>query len=127
VTSLTLSLLPTRFAVARLPSEAPLPAWAIAGQAWSVTRTADELSIVAAEEDVPEGVVAERGWRALRVAGTLDFGLTGILASLTAPLAAARVSIFAISTYDTDLVLVREIQLEAARNALVAAGHSLSG
>ena len=76
--------------------------------------------------DAPAGATVERGWRALGVLGPLDFGLTGILASIAAPLAAAGVSIFAISTYDTDYVLVRETALATAVDALRAAGHELS-
>ena len=92
----------------------------------SVTRTAAELSIVAPSAAVPPEVRAERDWRALRVAGPLDFALTGILASLAAPLADAGVSIFALSTYDTDYVLVRHPQLDVALAALRAAGHTVT-
>lgn len=77
------------------------------------------------EAKVPEGVVAERGWVALRVAGILDFSLVGILASLTAPLAEAGISVFALSTYNTDYLLVRQNFLEQAIAALSAAGHTV--
>ena len=73
----------------------------------SITRTAGELSIVAAEEAVPDSVKAERGWVAMRIAGTLDFSLIGILSRLTAALAEANVPVFVISTHDTDILLVR--------------------
>lgn len=75
---------------------------------------------------VPSGVRVEAGWRALAVQGPLDFDLTGIIAALAAPLAAARISIFAVSTYDTDYVLVRDRDLERAVLALRGAGHSVS-
>ena len=90
-----------------------------------MTRTADEFSIVCAERCVPEGVVASRGWRALRFAGPLPLDQTGILASVTTPLAAARVSVFALATYDTDYVLVPAAQRAAAIDALERAGHSV--
>jgi hypothetical protein len=111
----------------RLPADAPLPVWAArpSGLA-SATRTTDELSLVVGEALVPEGSLAERGWVAFRVTGTLDFGLTGILAELTRPLAAARVSIFALSTYDTDYLLVKDAAMSTARTALEAAGHTFT-
>ena len=102
----------------------PLPEWATTAFS-SVTRTASELSIVCPEERVPPELPAERGRRAFVVRGPLDFSLTGVLASIASPLAAAGVSIFALSTYDTDYVLVREGQLEAAVALLAAAGHDV--
>src|SRR5262249_12669617 len=98
-TALPLSLLPGRYAVWRLAPDTDFPAWA-AGAFACVTRTEEELSVVCREEAVPEGVRRESGWRCLRVAGTLDFGAVGVLAALTAPLAAAGVSVFAVSTFD---------------------------
>lgn len=120
-----LRLLSGPLAVCRLPADAPVPTWASAGVLVSITRTADELSIVCAEDGVPDGVRTERGWRALRVAGPLDFALTGVLAALTVPLAEAGVSIFALSTYDTDYLLVHENDLPQAILALERAGHTV--
>jgi hypothetical protein len=91
----------------------------------SITRTAQELSIVCSESTVPKEVRSEAGFRALRVAGPLDFQLVGILLSLAQPLAEAGVSIFTLSTFDTDYVFVREEHLERARAALAAAGHDV--
>jgi hypothetical protein len=96
------------------------------GEFWCVARTSEELSIVVEERSVPEGVRCERGWRGLKVAGPLDFGLTGILAAIAAPLAQAEISIFAVSTFDTDYVLVRQPRLEQAVAVLGAAGHTFS-
>lgn len=76
-------------------------------------------------EAVPEGVSHETGWRCLKVSGPLDFGLTGILASLAAPLAAAKIPIFAISTFDTDYVMVKAEHLARALEVLRAAGHRI--
>jgi hypothetical protein len=121
--SLTLRALDGRLAVVRLDAGAALPAWVPAGGFLSIARTDRELSIVCEDSAVPRGATAERGWRALEVAGPLDFGLTGVLASLARPLADAGVSIFAVSTYDTDYVLVKEAALDRARAALEAAGH----
>ncbi len=122
-----LLLLPDRFTICRLEPDAAVPDWADSSSVGlrSITRTADELSIVCDEKDVPEGVKCESGWRAMRVAGTLDFSLSGVLASLATPLADAGVSIFAISTFDTDYLLVRDDDVGRAAGALQAAGHEV--
>jgi uncharacterized protein len=120
-----LILLDEELAVVRLERADPTPAWAARGCLSSVTRTADELSIVCAAAAVPPDVPAKRGWRCFQVAGPLDFSLTGILASIVSPLAAARISIFAIATYDTDYVLVRGPDLASAAECLRAAGHEV--
>jgi hypothetical protein len=75
---------------------------------------------------VPEGVVAERGWRCLRVAGTMPFSVVGVLTSLTVPLAEGGISVFAISTFDTNYLLVKEDDFENAITVLQQAGHSLT-
>ena len=121
---MTLELLPTPLAVCRLSADAELPTW-ISGEFQSITRTPDELSVVCSAKEVPEEVQAERGWRGLRVAGTLEFHLTGILASLASPLAEAGISIFALSTFDTDYLLVKEDVLEPALQTLEAEGHEI--
>lgn len=121
--NLTLSLHKGRFAVCRLAPGDEVPAWASGGGFTSVTRTRAELSVVCAEGAVPEGIRCEGGWRVFQIEGPLDFGLTGILASVAGPLAEAGVSIFAVSTFDTDYVLVREESVERAIAALGAAGH----
>jgi hypothetical protein len=118
-----LSLHPERFAICRFAPDDPLPAWLFhaAATTWSVTRTPRELSVVAPEDDLPPSVTAaERGWRALELAGPIPFDETGVLAALAGALAAAGVPVFAISTHDTDLVLVREAHLERALAALAA-------
>ncbi len=90
-----------------------------------MTRTDQELSIVCAEESVPAGTRAERGFRALRIDGPLDFSLVGILARITAALAQSGVSVFVVATFETDHILVREGQLEQSRDALSRAGIRL--
>ncbi len=121
----TLHVLPDRLAVCRLPADSAIPGWAIDSPFFSVTRTPDELSVVCREGSVPMETKSEGGWRALQVAGPLDFALTGVLASIAAPLASAGVSIFAIATFDTDYVLVKEDHLAKATAALAAAGHTV--
>jgi hypothetical protein len=125
---LTLTLLAGELAVVRLPPDAAVPEWAWTGSFASVTRTREELSVVCAAGAVaPDaGLSVEGPWRALAVAGPLDFSLTGIAAALTAPLAEAGVSVFVISTYDTDHLLVKASTLEAAAAALQAAGFAIA-
>lgn len=113
------------FAVCRLPANAPPPLWATVGEFYSVTRTADELSVVCHDGAVPAGVACERGWRCLRVAGAMPFAVVGILAFLTTPLAEAGISLFAISTFDTDYLLVKAERLLEAVAVLRAAGHQV--
>ena len=127
--TLKLLLLADRFAVCRLEPETPVPDWVGSSPAGfcSITRSEEELSIVCAENDVPEGVKCVRGWRAMRVAGTLDLSLIGVLASLAVPLADANVSTFVISTFDTDYLLVQHGDVRRAISTLRAAGHEVEG
>jgi putative acetyltransferase len=113
------------FAVCKLPGGSAIPAWVTAGNLFSITRTPDELSIVCDETAVPAGVVCERGWRCLRVAGAMPFTLVGVLASLTAPLTTASVGVFVVSTFDTDYLLVKAGDFEKAVTALRAVGHTV--
>jgi hypothetical protein len=124
---LTLQLIPGDFAVCRLPATEPVPAWAGSAVFSSVTRTADELSIMCPAAQVPAGIKHESGWRLLRLQGPFAFTETGILSAVLAPLAAARIGILATATFDTDYVFVKTGRLEEARQALVAAGHSVRG
>jgi len=125
VINLTLQVLADRLAICRLSPGEPVPQRPEGARFWSVTCTDEETSVVLPEQVVPAHWKAERGWRCLKVLGPLDFDLIGILASLAVPLAEAGVSIFAISTYDTDYVLVRESSLEEAKRALLGCGHSV--
>lgn len=122
---LSLTLLPDAVAICRLDPKAPIPEWALEADWWSITRTGDELSVVCAEARVPAGVASSRGWRALKFDGPLPLDQTGILASVTTPLAAARVSVFALATFSTDFVLIPSAQQPAAIDALERAGHSV--
>ncbi|MCZ6529589.1 MAG: ACT domain-containing protein [Chloroflexi bacterium] len=116
---ITLEWLPGRFAVCRLDAQAATPGWALAdGGFVSITRSERELSIVAAEALVPAEVKAERGWAAMRVVGQLDFSMVGVLAKLTGAVAEAGISCFAISTYDTDYIFVKQQDAVDAAKAL---------
>ncbi len=117
-----LILLPERLAVCRLAPEAPYPEWARYSQMLGLIQTRDELTVICAERFVPPEIKAERGWRAIMVEGPLDFALVGVLASITGCLGGAGVSVFAISTFDTDYVLVKESALDKAVQALGQSG-----
>jgi hypothetical protein len=119
-----LTLLPERFAVCRLPPTAPLPPWATSASFLSIARTADELSIVCDDANVPPDVQAERGWRCVQVEGPIPFDVVGLAARLTAPLAASGISVFFVSTFDTDYLLVKEGRLEEALAGWRAAGFA---
>lgn len=118
-----LQFIPGLYAICRLESKSGIPSWAAQGDFFSITRTKDELSIVCEEKNVPEGVLFAGGYAALKVQGPLDFSLTGILSSISAVLANANISIFALSTYDTDYILLRESDRTAASLALKNAGY----
>lgn len=117
-----------RFDPARLHGAdlADLLAAASRGRFFSLSGTAEEISLVCEAEFAPESPAVESGWRLFKVDGPLDFGLTGILSSIAAPLAAAGISIFAVSTYDTDYILVKDAHSDAAAERLSAAGFEIS-
>jgi hypothetical protein len=120
------SLISDALAIVRLPPDASVPAWALEPPTFSsITRTGDELSVVCAEARVPPGAMAEPGWRAFKLQGPLPFTEVGVLVAFASPLACQGISIFAVSTFDTDYVLVKASQIDRAIEALVAAGHTL--
>lgn len=120
-------MLPDTLAVCRLPSESPLPTWASGDSPFiTVSRTREELSITTLDALVPPDVTCERGYRAVRVHGPLPLNLIGILAAIADPLADAGLSIFAISTFETDYVLVKARDFEKAMATLERAGHRIS-
>lgn len=112
-------------AVSRFPSQSPYPEWAQGESIVALVRTPEEITIVCAEKFVPPGVKAEPGWRAFQVEGPLAFNQVGVLASLASPLAEAGVGIFVISTFSTDYLFVKAIQLEQAITSLQKAGHTI--
>ena len=122
---LSLSVLSKSFVICRLAAEAPIPAWATRGDFFSITRTSEELSLVTEMELVPADLRAETGWRAMKAHGPFDLSEVGVLASLVTPLAESEVSVFTISTFDTDYLFTRSGQLQAALEALRKAGHTV--
>jgi hypothetical protein len=121
--SFELSLLPETFTICRLAPDDVVPEWATQGQFFSITRSSDELSVIAETAFLPEKLRTAVSWRVMKVRGPFEFSEVGVLASLVQPLAAAGVSVFTISTFDTDYLLVQCIQLPDAVTALRNAAH----
>jgi hypothetical protein len=120
-----LTLLPELFAISRLAADAPIPNWATQGSFFSVTRTADELSVVCELSLVPVGVQSQAGWCVFKVHGPFVLSEIGVLSALASPLSKAKISLFAVSTFDTDYLLVAAATLSAATTALEQAGHTI--
>ena len=123
---LTLTVLDQRLAVCRLDAHVAIPAWATRQPFFSITRTADELSIVCPEQHAPADVQQDIGWRALKGEGPFDFIVTGVMAAIAQPLAAAGIPLLAIATYDTDYVLVKESHLQETIAALLEKGRTVT-
>lgn len=115
---LTMKLLEEKYGVCRLDKTAAIPKWIENGGFFSITRTEDELSIVCSQDSIPKDVKCEGDWKVLKIEGPLDFSLIGILSSISAVLAEKEISIFAISTYDTDYILVKSKDIDKAIEAL---------
>ena len=113
------------YAIVRLAPEAPLPAWAAEGELTSISRTSEELSIVCPADNVPAEINSAYHWMCLKIQGPFPFSQTGVLLSFIEPLSSKGIPIFAISTYDTDYVLIQEEWAGAALNALKHGGHEL--
>jgi hypothetical protein len=120
-----LSVLPQRVAICRLAPEEEIPSWVQNEGLTAMVRTADEFSVVCDERNVPGHIKMEKGWRILKVQGPLEFSQIGVLAAIVMPLAQTGVSIFVLSTFDTDYILVKEQTLLLAIAALQNAGHTI--
>lgn len=116
---LTMKLLDEAYGVCRLDKAELIPEWVKDSAFFSITKTAEELSVVCTENEIPKGITFEKDWRILKVEGPLDFALIGVLASISTILAHKEISIFAISTYDTDYIFVKNKDLDKAIAALI--------
>jgi uncharacterized protein len=123
--TLSLTLLPHKYAICQFHPDKHIPYWALLGNFVSLTRTHEELSIVCQQDNVPNDINAERGWRCAQVQGAFDFTVSGVQASLAIPLAEADISVLAIATYATAYLLVKEENVERALRVLEQAGHSI--
>lgn len=124
-----LKILDSTFSVVKLPPAEKIPLWALNCDVFSITRTDEELSVVCPSECLPineQIKEVESDWKCIKVEGILDFSLTGILSSLANTLAESKISIFAISTFNTDYLLVKSHSIEKARVVLENEGHSFS-
>lgn len=115
---LTMKLLKERFGVCRLNKKSEIPEWVQNVDFYSITKTMEELSIVCLQDNIPDNVKCEKDWRILKVEGPLEFSLIGILSSISTILACKKISIFAISTYDTDYILIKDKDIDNAINVL---------
>lgn len=122
---LTMKLLNGKYGVCRLDKTQLIPTWAQNSDFFSITRTSDELSIVCSQDDIPDDIKYEKDWKILKIQGPLDFSLIGILSSISTILAQKGISIFAISTYDTDYILVKNKDIDNAIAALIAERYEI--
>ena len=122
---LSLKILSGRMAVCRFDPAAAIPDWIAESGFYSITRTEEELTIVCPETHIAPGISSEAGWRCFRVQGLLDFSEIGIIFSLTRPLAENGISVFVISTFNTDYLMVKDKDLAKAIDALTAEGHEI--
>jgi hypothetical protein len=123
--NLKLVSLDGNYAICRLVAGMVSPEWSFGGPFYSITRTPDEISIICLHEQVPENIQCQPGWRLLKIEGPFEFDEIGVLASLTAPLADAQISLLTISTFDTDYILIQEDNFPQAVHILAAAGHKI--
>jgi uncharacterized protein len=123
--SLKFSIVPGSFAVCRLGAGSPVPAWGLQGTFFSVAGTTDEVSVVCLATQVPKEIRHEADWACLKLLGPFPFAETGVLSSFIQPLSDRAIPIFAISTFDTDYVLVKESWVEEAIRVLQEAGYQL--
>lgn len=123
---MNLVILDSLFSVVKLAPTEGIPYWAGKGEFFSITRTNEELSIVCPTSDVSEVILkdVEHDWKCIKVEGVLDFALTGILSSLANPLAENNISIFAMSTFNTDYLLIKVDSIEKAKLVLENVGHT---
>jgi uncharacterized protein len=117
--------LPDSYAIMRLAPDTAVPEWAMKGDFTSITRTADELSVVCPAVNIPRDIDPGLRWVCFKLEGPFPFSQTGVLLSFIEPLSTSGIPIFGISTYDTDYVLVQESSQRAALDALREAGHDL--
>lgn len=118
-----LEILTGEYSVCRLSPDANIPKWALSHFS-SITRTGHELSIVCRSQAIPDGVQREDGWKLFRIAGQLEFSMIGVIAAISKVLCEASISIFVISSFDTDYVMVKADQFAHAAESLTAAGYT---
>jgi hypothetical protein len=123
---LKLSLLKDKYAICTLPNDTPIPDWALTQSLISITRTGKELTIVCRMDSIPSELQSDLNWRCFRIDGSFDLNQIGVISSISSPLADAGISIYVISTYDTDYFLVQDKNVEQTISTLSNSGHSIT-
>ena len=123
---LHLSLIKEKYGICTLPNSAPIPDWALNESLVSITSSEKELTIVCRQDIIPSQCKCDLDWRCFKVDGSFDLNQTGVISSLSSPLADAGISIYVISTYDTDYFMVKEENVEQAISVLSNSGHSIT-
>jgi hypothetical protein len=123
---MNLSILKENYCICRLNPNDSVPEWVNKNGFWTITQTQNELSIVCQDNPLAESLKSQRDWKIIKAEGILDFNLTGILSSIAKPLAKAKISIFAISTFDTDYILIKRSHVPEAISALQLAGFTFT-
>ena len=121
---MNLKIIPGDYSVCKLPSNSTIPMWALESPFFTVSKTDDELSIACESRYIKDQPEAENNFSLIKVIGPLDFNLTGILTSLCTPLSEAKISVFVVSTFDTDYLLIKQEKIEQAQNVLIESGFS---
>ena len=123
---LVMKVIDETYGVCRLNNNQSVPDWAKDSRFYSITRTFEELSIVCSQANIPDGVKCEKDWRMLKIEGPLDFSMIGIIASISTVLAQAKISIFAVSTFDTDYILLKDKDFDNAVKVLRNEGYEIT-
>jgi hypothetical protein len=123
---LNLSLLKDKYTICTLPKDAKIPDWVLTESLASITRTDKELTIVCKQDIIPSELQTDLNWRCFKIDGSFDLNQTGVISSISSPLADAGISIYVISTYDTDYFLVKDDNLQQTISTLSNSGHSIS-
>lgn len=124
---LRLCVLPENYAICSFPPDASLPEWADRPSIFSVTKTPKEITIVCEESHVPGECQKSENWKCIKIEGCFDLDVVGVLASITEPLAQNKISLYVISTFDTDYVLIHANDMDKAISCLSEFGHSFVG
>ena len=124
--ALKLSLLEEKYGICSLPKDAPIPHWVSKESLVSITRTDKELTIVCKQDIIPSKLQSDLNWRCFKIDGSFDLSQIGVISSISSPLADAGISIYVISTYDTDYFLVKDDNLEKTISVLSNFGHSIT-
>lgn len=122
---LNLKLLKGEYSVCRFDKNDEIPKWIFNEEFFSITKTEDELSIVCLQDNIKENIKCEKGWKVLKIEGPLDFSLIGILSRISTLMANNDISIFAISTYDTDYILIKEESINKAIKVLEDSNYNI--